>query len=275
MNGLSAMPHREGLFQAFVLHRRDYTNTSLLLEVFGSGQGRFPAIAKGARRLRNPGSALLQPFQPLWLAVVGRGEVRTLTRIEGAGRPIPLQGRALLAGFYLNELLIRLLGRQDPHDRLFDAYQAALAQLAEADDLDTLLRQFELRLLAELGYGLTLDREADSGNPVRADRCYRFESERGVQPAAPDTREPTLSGSTLLALACGTPLESTQRREARRLCRQALAPHLGERPLQSRELYRRWYGDHPQVEPEKKPIVRSSLPIAWANKFAPTNCLGE
>ncbi len=237
-------------FQGFVLHRRDYTNTSLLLEVFGSGQGRFPAIAKGARRPRNPASALLQPFQPLWLAAVGRGEVRTLTRIEGAGRPISLQGRALLAGFYLNELLIRLLGRQDPHDRLFDSYQAALAQLAEADDLDTLLRQFELRLLAELGYGLTLDREADSGEPVRADRSYYFEIERGVQTAAPGTREPILSGSTLLALARGISLEPTQRHEARRLCRQALAPHLGERPLQSRELYRRWYGDLHRIEHE-------------------------
>ncbi len=164
------------------MHRRDYTNTSLLLDVFGLGQGRFPAIAKGARRPRNPASALLQPFQPLWLAVVGRGEIRTLTRGEGAGRPIPLQGRALLVGFYFNELLVRLLARHDAHDPLFVFYQYSLARLAAGADLETLVRQFELRLLDELGYGPMLDREAGGREPVLAERFYIYEAEVGIAP---------------------------------------------------------------------------------------------
>lgn len=248
MTGLSPAPRRDGLFQAFVLHRRDYTNTSLLLDVFGSGLGRFPAIAKGARRPRNPASALLQPFQPLWLAVVGRGEVRTLTRSEGAGRPLPLEGRALLAGFYLNELLVRLLARHDAHDRLFVFYQDSLARLAAGADLETRLRQFELRLLDELGYGPTLDREAGSWEPVLAERSYIYEPERGLRRVAVVEAEPVLSGATLLALTRGEDLDLAQRREARILLRGILTPYLGERPLKSRELYQRWYGARNQAE---------------------------
>ena len=142
---------RSGLLQAFVLHRRDYSDTSLLVELFATGLGRFPAIAKGARRRRNPASAWLQPFQPLWIGVVGRGEVRTLTRVEPAGRPLPLAGRGLPCGIYLNELLTRLLCRHDPQDPLFAFYHAALDGLSRGD-LESSLRQFELRLLEELGY---------------------------------------------------------------------------------------------------------------------------
>nr|WP_242482492.1 DNA repair protein RecO [Thiocystis violacea] len=222
---------------AFILHRRDYGNTSLLLDVFGSGQGRFPAIAKGARRAKGGSSALLQPFQPLWLAVTGRGEVRTLTKVEGAGSALPLRGRALVGGFYLNELLVRLLGRNDPHDALFAFYQAALTGLVEDADLETRLRQFELRLLDELGYGMTLDRVASNGSPVERELSYVYDTDSGVREA-----DAGLSGATLLALAAGHRLEPWQRREARGLLRAALAPHLGERPLQSRELYRRWFG---------------------------------
>ena len=242
-------PPPGGLFQAFVLHRRDYSNTSLLLDIFARGQGRFSAIAKGARRKGNPASALLQPFQPLWLAALGRGEVRTLIRTEEADRPFALAGRRLLGGFYLNELLVRLLGRYDPHDRLFDDYWAALARLANADDFDTLLRRFELRLLDALGYGLTLDRTFDGGGSVQAERSYILELDLGVRQALDGEPGVRLSGATLLALTHGVCLESGQRREARRLLRRILEPHLGGRPLRSRELYQRWYGGRSEHDP--------------------------
>nr|WP_240905646.1 DNA repair protein RecO [Thiorhodococcus mannitoliphagus] len=224
------------------MHRRDYSDTSLLLEVFAVGEGRFPAIAKGARRKKSTASALLQPFQPLWLGATGRGEVRTLTRVEGAGAAIALRARALIGGFYLNELLMRLLGRNDPHDALFAFYQVALTALAEGQDLDTVLRQFELRLLDEIGYGMTLDRAASDGIPVRSDLSYVYDQELGVRLSGLSEPGLVLSGATLLALAAGEPLEAEQRREARSLLRIALAPHLGGKPLQSRELYRRWFG---------------------------------
>lgn len=235
-----------GLLQAFILHRRDYSNTSLLLEVFASGQGRFPAIAKGARRPRAPSSALLQPFQPLWIGVSGRGEVRTLTRVEAAGRAAPLSGLSLLCGFYVNELMIRLLARNDPHDELFAFYHAVLDGLGTDPDLGNLLRRFELRMLDALGYGLVLDVDAASGEPVSAGRVYVFEPERG--PRAVSALDPgekpgeRLSGATLIALARGATLDAAQLKEARGLLQRALDPYLGGRPLKSRELLRRWSG---------------------------------
>ena len=133
-----------------MLHRRDFGNTSLIVEVFAVGHGRLPALAKGARRGRGAVAAILQPFRPLWMSWSGRGEVRTLTRSEPAGRAFDLQGEALLCGFYLNELLVRLLGRADPHADLFAFYHAALSDLAAGRDLQA---QQSHRLGLELLFG--------------------------------------------------------------------------------------------------------------------------
>jgi DNA repair protein RecO (recombination protein O) len=231
-----------GLIRAFVLHRRDYTNTSLLVELFAEGHGRFPAIAKGARRGRSPASAILQPFQPLWIGVTGRGEVLTLTRCEAAGRPFVLPGRALPCGFYLNEILMRLLGRNDPHDPIFAFYHAGLGQLAAGQDLDSVLRRFELRLLDALGYAPSLDRVAGAEGPVEPQARYVVDPGRGTRPAAPDEPGEQVAGATLLALARGDSLVADQVREARALLRRLLQPHLGSKPLKSRELFRRPHG---------------------------------
>lgn len=225
-----------------MLHRRDYGDTSLLVEVLASGLGRFPSIAKGARRARSQASALLQPFQPLWLGVVGRGDVRTLTRIEAAGRPFELPGRALPCGLYLNELLVRLLGRNDAHDALFAFYLAALSAMDSGSDLDGTLRQFELRLLGELGFAPSLDREADGDRPVDPGRAYIVDPGHPPRLAGERDAQTTVSGATLLALARGAPLEPVQRREARNLLRHLLEPHLGSKRLKSRALFRRVAG---------------------------------
>ncbi|MFZ0790864.1 MAG: DNA repair protein RecO, partial [Chromatiaceae bacterium] len=179
--------------------------------------------------------------QPLWLGVVGRGEVRTLTRVEAAGRAVPLAGRALPCGFYLNELLMRLLGRHDPHDPLFAFYHAALSALGAGDDLETPLRQFELRLLEELGYAPSLDREAGSGAPVEPRRFYVVDAGLGPRVSAEDRS--SVSGAILLGLTKGDVLDPTQQRQARALLRGLLEPHLGPKPLKSRELFRRWTGN--------------------------------
>jgi DNA repair protein RecO (recombination protein O) len=233
---------RDQLQRGFVLHRRDYANTSLIVEVFSADHGRLPVLAKGAKRGKSPPAALLQPFQPLWLAWLGRGEVQTLIRSEAAGRPFALGGRALFCGFYLNELLMRLLARGDPHPDLFALYHAALTALAGGDDLEMTLRQFELRLLQELGFALVLDREADSGEPVSPVLRYRCEPDSGPRPLAAGEGGFAISGETLLRLAAGEPLIGERAREARELMRRLLAPHLGERPLRSRELFRVWRG---------------------------------
>jgi DNA repair protein RecO (recombination protein O) len=226
------------LERGFVLHRRDYGDTSLLLEVLSAAEGRLPLIAKGARRAsrgRTAAAALLQPFQPLWLAWSGRGEVRTLTRVEAAGRALALSGDALYCGLYVNELLVRLLGRQDPHEALFVFYQQVLSELASGRGIDGALRRFELRLLGELGWAPDLARDAD-GEPIDPARHYVYSPERGLLPAVA-VQTTTVAGGTLRRLAAELPLEGAQAREARDLLRAILAPHLGERPLKSRELF--------------------------------------
>jgi DNA repair protein RecO (recombination protein O) len=230
---------RDHLQPGYVLHRRDYGDTSLLLEVLGAAQGRLALVAKGARRARRGGSsqaALLQPFVPLLMAWTGRGEVQTLTRAEPVGRSVVLAGDALYCGFYVNELLMRLLGRSEGDHVIFAAYQTVLGELAAGTDVDSPLR-FELTLLGQLGYRPPLERDADGGGPVRPDVRYVVDPERGPV-AAPTAEHPdTTAGATLLALEAGGALTPVAAREARRLLRRLLAPHVGERPLQSRALF--------------------------------------
>jgi len=233
---------REPLRRCFVLHRQDYGNTSLILDLFCAETGRLPVLAKGAKRGRTPLAASLQPFRPLWASWSGRGEVRVLSSAEPAGQALALQGESLYCGLYLNELLTRLLGRGDPHPELFAFYHAALARLAGEGQRETNLRQFELQLLGELGYAPSLA-EAEDG-PVLASESYRCRAGQTPRrlPAWPEVREgdeEVVNGGTLLALAAGEPLaDAGQAREARRLLRRLLAPHLGPRPLKSRELFR-------------------------------------
>src|SRR6476659_1049899 len=151
---------------AFVLHAYPYNETSVIVEAFTEAAGRVPMVAKGARRPRSELRGLLQAFQPLTLSWAGTGELKTLVKAEWrGGLPLP-GGAALLCGFYLNELLLKLLPREDPHPGLFDAYEEALHALTREESPGAqavVLRRFELRLLAELGYAVALTKEADTG----------------------------------------------------------------------------------------------------------------
>jgi DNA repair protein RecO (recombination protein O) len=229
---------RDHLQRCFVLHRRDYGETSLIVELFCAAHGRVAVVARGAKRGRPASAALLQPFVPLWASWAGRGEVQTLVRSEPAGLAIGLTGSALFCGLYLNELLTRLLRRGDPHEDLFVFYHAALTRLGREGGVETVLRQFELRLLDEIGYAPVLDRDADEGGPVLPDMRYRCEPGSGPRRLAPG-EEGGVSGGTLLGLARGNAVPGASAREARELMRSLLAPHLGPRPLKSRELFRR------------------------------------
>ncbi len=235
------MNRRDGsdLHSCFVLHSRPYSNTSLLIEFFSRRAGRIPVIARGARARRSKIRGVLQPFVRLLAGFGGRGEVSTLVSVEARDDGIKLSGQALYCGFYLNELLMRLLQRGDPHEDLFSDYQKALAELSASVDIEPCLRRFELRLLAGLGYGLCLDTEAVSGEAVRPDRYYRYEIEKGAVIQAAGARSAAdIQGKTLLALARGRELVGVEQREARRLMRRILSHYLGHRPLKSRELFR-------------------------------------
>jgi len=232
---------RVALQPSFVLHTRPYRDSSRLLEVFTAEHGRISLVARGARRPSRGGSggALLQPFTPLLLSFSGRGELKTLGAIESAGAAVALSGERIYSGLYLNELLVRLLHRHDPHPQLFAAYGAALAELASDDSVEPALRRFEFTLLHELGYGFELAADGRSGASVRADDWYHYHPDCGLyaREGVAEAERPAYAGADLLAMARGE-FGGQVRLTARRLLRHALAAHLGEAPLRSRELFR-------------------------------------
>lgn len=232
---------RVSLQPAYILHARPYRDTSALLEVFTAEHGRLTLVAKGVRRAsrKRGAGAVPQPFAPLLLSFTGRSDLKTLTGSETAGAPVVLHGERLYSGMYLNELLVRLLHRFDPHPQLFAAYADALAALSRNSvPLDGALRRFELILLDELGYRVQFDIEGQAHRAVQADRDYQYDPAVGLTLSLDSQPGKHLfRGEELLAMARGE-FDGPARLAARRLLREALAIHLGERPLNSRELFR-------------------------------------
>jgi len=226
---------RHCLRDAFLLHRRHYRETSLLLDIFSREQGVVRLIAKGALRGKGGRCGMLQPFAPLSLGWTARGEPAVLTSSESRGKPCELSGKPLFCGFYLNELLLRLLPEHDPHPGIFLVYEQSLARLAGGEPLDETLRRFELALLEEIGYGLELGHDAESGAAIRPERHYDYRVEQGPVESAPGAQ--TVQGSTLLGLRDGLLPGPVEVNEAKRLMRRVINHHLGGRPLKSRELF--------------------------------------
>ena len=213
---------------AFVLHARPYRETSLLIDAFTRDHGRVGMVARGVRceRSRLP-RGLLQPLQPLLLNWVARGELGTLTGAEAASGPFTLCGDALLAAIYVNELALRLSGRNDPHEPAFAAYAQCLARLAEQPDIAWTLRRFERDFLADLGYALALTLTA-AGTAVEADVEYGYDPESGAVAWHDGSTWPHVSGAALLALdsdECPSPQHLAQ---LRRLVRSAIRHLLGD-----------------------------------------------
>lgn len=226
--------------RAFVLHLYPYSETSLIVDVFSRDHGRLALLARGARRPRSAMRGLLMAFQPLELGWFGAGEVKTLAKAEWIGGMPLLGGRCLLLGYYLNELLVKMLPREDPHGVLFDAYSAALHALAHGGADAPELRRFEKTLLKELGYGMTLDREAITGDQIMAQAQYAFQVERGPvrKVGAGDTATMNvLRGKTLLDMVADDYTDPQTRLESKVLMRQLIAHHLGGKPLQSRRVF--------------------------------------
>lgn len=223
---------------AFVLHTYPYLETSLIVETFTRNFGRIPLIAKGAKRPKSALRGLLLSFQPLQLSWGGKSELRTLYKAEWQGGQMPLHGTGLICGFYLNELLVRLLHRNDPHEQLFVYYQETLAALSIRKDYIPILRRFEQRMLRELGYALTLNRDVASGKPVSPDEDYRYEIERG--PVALEGHHHShglqLRGKTLLDMEQGDYSSAATRQQSKALMRYILNHYLDGQPLHTRQL---------------------------------------
>ncbi|MCE5233414.1 MAG: DNA repair protein RecO [Mizugakiibacter sp.] len=212
---------------AYVLHARAYRETSLLLECLTRDHGRVGLVARGVRRERaRLARAELEPFLPLALSWSARGELGTLVGAEAAGAPQRLVGDALLAGLYLNELVVRLVARQDAHPELFGAYALALGRLAGGEPLAWTLRRFERDLLDALGYGLQLACEAESDAPLRPDADYVYLPEYGPLPWRGQPG-PRVRGADLLALDADVAPDAEGLAALRRLMRAVIAAHLG------------------------------------------------
>jgi DNA repair protein RecO (recombination protein O) len=237
MAGSTRVADRPG----FILHSYPYSETSLLVEAFTREHGRVPLIAKGAKRPQSAWRGVLLAFQPLLLSWSGKGDVKTLTGAEWQGGLPMLSGKALACGFYLNELLLKLLAREDAHPGLFDTYRSALDGLAGTADRAACLRRFELRLLRELGYGLSLTHEAESAQPLDPASRYHYVFERGPMPYSAHgdvAHYPEVSGQTLLAMAGEEFGDSAVRFEARALFRALINHMLDRQVLHSRQLLR-------------------------------------
>jgi DNA repair protein RecO (recombination protein O) len=187
---------------AFVLHRYDWSESSLILELLTRHHGRIAVVAKGAKRPSSSFRPVLLPLQPLHVAFGGDAEIRTLRSAEWLGGQVMPTGEALLSGYYLNELLLRLLARDDPHPALFDLYAATVRVLAaqEALTLQPALRAFELLLLREIGLLPALDLQTATLAPLRTGQRYSLRPEGGLVEAEPGDERGSLAGEQWLAL---------------------------------------------------------------------------
>lgn len=234
-----AVPEKEHKVLAqpgFILHSYPYKETSLIVDVFSRDHGRVALVAKGAKRPHSALRGALQTFQPLSLSWSGRSEVRTLTGAEWVGGLLPLEKSALLCGFYLNELLVKLLAREDAHPALFDHYVATLNKLAHGENAPIVLRQFERILLKQTGVAGNWSHCTASGRQVLPDHVYVVDPEVGTRPERLSDRAPKVSGKTLLDMEREDYSDPTTQLQSKFLMRYLLAHHLGGAQLNTRQI---------------------------------------
>ena len=229
---------------AYLLHARPFRETSLIIEVFSRDYGRCGLLARGVRNPKSRKRALVMPFQPLLLNWSGKGELPLLTAIETTGEARELMSTQRFAAYYLNELLLRLLPRYDAHEVLFESYRSILDELYRRAPVQQALRRFEKRFLSETGYGLILDHEAGTSNPIRADQMYLYIPEHGPVRMQPgnnrrDNRREGLPvrGRSLIDFYHERFENRGSLKECRRLARYLLDRQLSGKPIHSRDVF--------------------------------------
>lgn len=229
---------------AYVLHRRPWRETSLMVDLFSLNHGRMTVIARGANSAKSPLKAQLQPFQPLIVDWAGRGDLKTLTQVDVRAGPTITRTVSLYSGLYLNELLQRILPAADPHPTLFAAYIDAIGQLSNTRDVEPVLRRFELAFASALGYDFAWDRATDTGQSVEPGGEYCYDPEQGiVSGLSPGVRLRNLPGDVLLNLAAEDLQSERCRRLAKRVMRVLIDYLLQGRPLNSRSLFTHLRGE--------------------------------
>ena len=235
----SASLQRQDNQAVYVLHTYPFKETSLVVELFSRNFGRVVVTAKGARRPRSAVRGMLQSFQPLQATWSGKLELKTLHGLEWAGGLLLLKGEALMCGFYMNELMLRLLPREDAHEALFEYYAATLKILSLGQNLATTLRRFELKLLQELGYAIPLYQDTDQ-SMILETQAYHYEAEYGASKAngilSLMSNGVQLNGSTLVDMANDDYRRLQTQQQSKQLMRYLLAHYLGDKPLHTRQL---------------------------------------
>lgn len=220
---------------AYVLHSRSFRETSLIVEAFTRDHGRIAVVARGAKSARSRWRNVLQPFRPLLISWNQKSDLGTLTSADQVASPPPLQGQSLYCGMYLNELLMRLLHRGDPHDEVFERYRQVLSELARDVAPQPVLRVFEKHLLEAIGYAMLLDREYEGGVEVQMQSWYDYTPDRGPALSSGPGKG-RVTGRALLALHREDLYEESLP-ELRMLMRAVLGYHLGSKPLASLTLF--------------------------------------
>ncbi|MBS0395825.1 MAG: DNA repair protein RecO [Proteobacteria bacterium] len=229
---------RVHLEPAYLLHQRDWRDSSRIIEFLTRDHGRVALFARGVRRAGSGYAALLQPFVPLLVSWSGSGDGGALTGAELAGAPVPVAPACLLSGFYMNELVLKLLARVDPHPDVHEAYALSLASLADPTSEQRALRLFEKRLLEALGLGIDYAHGAADGRRVEPDRYYHVDPARGVSGPVEPEAAGACRGADLLALAAEELAQAPGLSTARRLLAAALDAALDGRPIESRRVAR-------------------------------------
>lgn len=229
------------LQKAYLLHARSYRDSSVIGDFMTEESGRVHLVCRGVRREKSRSRGLLQPFVPLLITWFGKSELATMRQVEPNGQPHLLSGDRLVCGLYVNELLVRLLHRADPHPKLYAYYHETITDLLTINNTQITLRRFERRLLAELGYALQLEHETATGVAIDPAKLYYFGLDFGIaelqQSSTSMSRVNIFSGEHLLQIAAEEFETPMVLREAKRLMRLALQAQLGGKPLKSRELW--------------------------------------
>jgi DNA repair protein RecO (recombination protein O) len=227
--------HKRDNQPVYVLHTYPFKETSLVVELFSQQFGRIAAVAKGARRPHSAMRGMLQSFQMLDGTWSGKNELKTLHSLDWSAGLTLIKGEALMCGFYMNELLLRLLPREDAHESLFVYYNATLKTLAVDGNLANILRRFELKLLQEMGYAVPLLQD-ENGVEIEADKSYRYEAEYGACELSATKNGVQLSGKTLLDMGRDDYADVATQGQSKQLMRYLLAHYLGDKPLHTRQL---------------------------------------
>ncbi len=221
----------------FILHHRPFRDSSQILDLISRDHGKLSVVARGSRGARSRLKGVLRPFMPLSISWVIKSDLGTLTGAEVRGAPLSLSGDALLSGFYVNELILHFLHRHDPQPEIFDAYGHTIEALAAAGtDIATCLRQFEMELLRQVGYALSLDHEFGSNNPLDVQQHYEYRVEQGPVPVSRSEGPLVFRGELLSAIAEQRFSEPDVLRAANRLLRDVISFHLGGKELKSRKV---------------------------------------